>query len=288
MQPLAKRWKIQEKISSQAEQNLKGYPPVLRQVLFNRGYASLEQARLFLEALPLPGTQPENMLGIRPAVERIYSAVNNNEPIVIYGDYDVDGVTATALLVHFLRRLGAHVDGYIPNRFEEGYGLNNEALAGIHQQGARLVISVDCGIRSPGEVEFARQLGLEMIITDHHHAGNELPQALAIINPKQPGESYPDKDLAGVGLAYKLACGYANFLEAKGIKLESTQKPDNFLDLVALGTVADLAPLTGENRSLVREGLKKLTSSRNQGLVSLINSAAYPEKNSPHLTLVMV
>jgi single-stranded-DNA-specific exonuclease len=278
MQLLEKHWIKHEKIPPTVEQNLNNYPSVLRQLLYNREYQTSDQARYFLENLPPPGTQPENITGIPEAVKRIYSAVNHHEPIVIYGDYDVDGVTATALLVRFLCELDGNVTGYIPNRFDEGYGLNNEALESIYQQGTRLVVSVDCGIRSPEEASFARQLGLDMIITDHHQAGSILPEAVAVVNPKQPGDQYPDKDLAGVGLAYKLACGYANFLKDRGDELEPDQTPEQYLDLVALGTVSDLAPLKGENRYLVKEGLKKLNKTRNQGLVSLIHSTGLSGK----------
>jgi single-stranded-DNA-specific exonuclease len=140
------------------------------------------------------------MTGMRKAVERIRYAIQHNEPIAIYGDYDVDGVTATALLVEALRHLNANVRGYIPNRFEEGYGLNTNALDELKADGVQLVITVDCGIRSPSEALHAQTIGLDLIISDHHHPdGENLPPALAVINPKQHGDVYPDKDLAGVG-----------------------------------------------------------------------------------------
>jgi single-stranded-DNA-specific exonuclease len=209
---------------------------------------------------------PLQMTGIPASVERVRYALDHNEPIAIYGDYDVDGVTATALLVQALRALGGEVRGYIPNRFDEGYGLNNEALSALQAEGIKLVISVDCGIRSPSETSHARAIGLDLIISDHHQpAEGDLPVAFAVINPKQVGDLYPDKDLAGVGVAFKIVQA---LLDSIGTTLEGFQAND-LLDLVALGTVADLAPLVGENRILVRKGLQKLRETKRQGLFSL-------------------
>jgi single-stranded-DNA-specific exonuclease len=260
-----KRWLIPPTLTPEADKALLAFPPVLRQVLFNRGYATDADARAFLKAEPAFDTDPFQMSGMRAAVERICYALEHNEPIAIYGDYDVDGVTATALLVDTLNALGADVRGYIPNRFDEGYGLNNEALSQLKDEGVRLVISVDCGIRSPDEALHAQTIGLDLIITDHHHPSEgSLPPALAVVNPKQPGDLYPDKDLAGVGIAYKLAEALMSEQSpANGFQLS------NLLDLVALGTVADLAPLVGENRFLVRRGLRQIRGTTRQGLFSL-------------------
>ena len=192
--------------------------------------------------------------------------------MVIYGDYDADGVTATALLVQVLQTLGIDASGYIPNRFEEGYGLNVDALESLKAGGASLVITVDCGIRSPEEAEFARKIGLDLIITDHHHPSDELPHAVAVINPKQPGDTYPEKELAGVGLAYKLAAALAS-------SFDSQLDVEEHLDLVALGTVSDMAPLRGENRALVRAGLQRLRRPSRQGILSLTLAAGLrPER----------
>ncbi len=257
-----RRWLIPPPLTREAEAALNAFPPILRQILFNRGYANYDEARAFLEARPSFDTNPFQMTGMRPAVERIRRALAQGEAIAIYGDYDVDGVTATALLVDTLTALGGQVRGYIPNRFDEGYGLNKEALSQLKEDGVGLVISVDCGIRSPDEAHHARTIGLDLVITDHHHPLEAaLPPALAVINPKQAGDAYPDKDLAGVGIAYKLA---EALLEGA-----HTLRVEDLLDLVALGTVADLAPLVGENRFLVRRGLRQMREKKRQGLLSL-------------------
>jgi single-stranded-DNA-specific exonuclease len=272
MSRITKRWKIAPRITPQADENLIQYPPVIRQLLFNRGYDTAEKARQFLEDLPPEGTDPFNMIGMEPAVERILQAVRSDQSIIIYGDYDVDGVTATTLLVECLNALSARVRGYIPNRFEEGYGLNIDALKNLRQEGVKLVITVDCGIRSFEEAEYAARSGIDLIISDHHQPLTELPLATAIINPKQPGDNYTDKDLAGVGIAYKLA--EALFKRAAEVQKnqlrDSPAVLDNYHDLVALGTVADLAPLIGENRYLVSSGLKQFHHPRRQGIQALI------------------
>src|SRR5687767_1662031 len=267
-----KRWAIASPITPQAEESLIKFPPILKQILFNRGLGSYEEAKLFLEAKPVSNNDPFQLIGMQATVDRIQYALEHQEPIAIYGDYDVDGVTATALLVQALEVLGANVRAYIPNRFDEGYGLNPDALDTLKADGVKLVITVDCGIRSPNEALHARTIGLDLIISDHHHPdGDSLPPAFAVINPKQHGDMYPDKDLAGVGIAYKLAealmgNGTAHLNNGQAQLAE-------LLDLVALGTVADLAPLVGENRSLVRKGLRQIRQTKRQGLFSLAGVA---------------
>ena len=269
-----KRWIVPPLITPEADSALSAFPPLLRQILFNRGYATDAEARAYLNAKPDFNTDPFQMAGMRAAVDRIHLAIQNHEPIAIYGDYDVDGVTATALLVQTLQFLNADVRGYIPNRFEEGYGLNNNALDELKADGVKLVITVDCGIRSPNEALHAQTIGLDLIISDHHHpAEGDLPPAFAVINPKQHGDVYQDKDLAGVGIAYKIA----EALVGNGQQTTDNGQPStvnsqllySLLDLVALGTVADLAPLVGENRILVRKGLRQMKQTTRQGLFSL-------------------
>jgi len=277
--PNQKRWIVPPQITPEADSALEKFPPLLRQILFNRGYATDADARAYLNGKPNFDNDPFQMTGMRKAVERIRFAIQHNEPIAIYGDYDVDGVTATALLVEALRHLNANVRGYIPNRFEEGYGLNTNALDELKADGVQLVITVDCGIRSPSEALHAQTIGLDLIISDHHHPdGENLPPALAVINPKQHGDIYPDKDLAGVGIAYKIAEALlSNEGEAASNENNSSLFTLNsLLDLVALGTVADLAPLVGENRVLVRKGLRQMRQTTRQGLFSL---AAVAELN---------
>ena len=264
----SKRWIIKEPITPEDDANLSAFPPILRQLLVNRGYRTDAEARTFLKAEAI-FSDPFQLTGMRAAIERICFALEHKEPIAIYGDYDVDGVTATALLVQTLRAFGGNAEGYIPHRFDEGYGLNNDALDHLQSEGVKLVITVDCGIRSMDEAVHAQQIGLDLIISDHHHpAAGELPPALAVINPKQEGDVYPDKSLAGVGIAYKMA----EALFGCQPPINSLQ-PADLLDLVALGTVADLAPLTGENRILVRKGLKQIRETKRQGLYSLANVA---------------
>lgn len=270
MHNYTKRWQISAPLPPQENVILKQYHPVLRQILYNRGYVTSEAAQRYLDARAQQSTDPFDMLGVSSAVDRLLLAVQRNEPVAIYGDYDVDGVTATALLVTVLKGLEANVTGYIPNRFDEGYGLNKEALDSLYSSGIRLVVTVDCGIRSPDEAAHACSLGMDLIITDHHQPAGELPKAFAIVNPKQPGDTYPDKDLAGVGLAYKLAEGLLTSMRKHGMPIPTNVNHEDTLDLVALGTVADLAPLTGENRALVRAGLRLIRKPQRQGLQALI------------------
>ena len=259
---MQKRWHLPPAITPEADTNLGTFHPVVRQLLFNRGLGTESKARAFLEGEPDLSTDPLQLGGMGEAVRRIRFAVDHHQPIAVYGDYDVDGVTATALLTQIIRGLGGDVRPYIPNRFDEGYGLNVEALDSLKSDGANLVITVDCGIRSPAEAGHAREIGLDLIISDHHHpADGDLPPALAIINPKVPGDAYPDKNLAGVGIAYKLA-------EALGAGTPHGVL-EAVMDLVALGTVADLAPLIGETRALVRRGLATIRKAGRQGLLSL-------------------
>ena len=261
----SKRWIVSPPLTDSARAALRDYPPIVAQLLFNRGYADRSQAEEFLSGQLARSDDPFLIAGLGEAVERLRAAIKAGERIAVYGDYDTDGVTATALLVQVLTVLGATVQPYIPDREDEGYGLNDNALRKLKDGGAHVVITVDCGIRSLNEADTARALGLDLIITDHHHPGPELPRALAVVNPKQPGDEYPEKNLAGVGLAYKIAQGLIRPMSDR-----PSINASDVLDLVALGTVADLAPLTGENRKLVRDGLKMLNRARREGVKSLL------------------
>jgi single-stranded-DNA-specific exonuclease len=260
-----KKWQVKPAIPESISDNLKDFSPFARQVLFNRGIQTSDEAVRYLSAAQPENSDPFLLKGMAEAVARIRQAIENNQKVAIYGDYDVDGVTATVLLVECIRKIGGSAQEYIPNRFEEGYGVNRDALTELKRMGVDLVITVDCGARSPGEADHARSIGLDMIITDHHQPGDELPQVVALINPKQPGDVYPDKDLAGVGLAYKLAEALSSVYP--DIRLET------WLDLVALGTVADMAVLSGENRYLVRRGLERIRGRYRQGIASLAGVA---------------
>ncbi len=240
--------------------------PLLLQVLYNRGLTETAELAGFLSKDLSHSDDPFQLTGMEAAVGRIESAINAGESIVIYGDYDADGVTASVLLVQALRAMGAaRVQPYIPHRIDEGYGLNNPALQQLAAQGNTLLITVDCGIRGIEQIEFANQLGLEVIVTDHHTVGKQLPPAAARLDPQQPGDKYPDRYLAGFGLAFKLVQGLCQ----AGVSMRELPEED-LLDLVALGTVADMAPLLDENRVLVHRGLKVLNRVQRPGIAALM------------------
>ncbi len=262
-----KRWILSEPIPQEIFAELDEFPAVMRRILYNRGINSNEAARMFLLANE-PKYDPFLLKDMEIATARILRAINSGENIAVYGDYDVDGVSATVMLVQVIRALGGKVGEYIPNRFEEGYGLNEQALESLRtEEGVDLVITVDCGIRSVSEAAFASRIGLEMIISDHHHPGEEMPEAAAVVCHRQPGDEYPDKNLAGVGIAYKIS----QALLAR--RPTPNLNADDWLDLVALGTVADIVPLTGENRTLVRAGLRLIRQGKRQGIFSLVQVA---------------
>lgn len=262
----SKRWKVQPPVPAEIDRALGTYPRFFRQVLYNRGHIGLDTAQRFLEASGDP-YDPFQLKGMDIAVDRLLRAIDSGERVAVYGDYDVDGVTATVLLTQALRALGADAIPYIPNRFDEGYGLNNEALDRLVESGVKVVVTVDCGVRSSAEVEHGCAAGLDVIVSDHHSPLGDLPPAIAVICQRQEGDQYPDKNLAGVGLAYKIA--QALFSQRSGLNA----RPEDWLDLVALGTVADVVPLTGENRILVRGGLKCIRTGCRRGVTSLANVA---------------
>lgn len=262
-----KRWKLTPPIPPDVQHSLAEYRPFEQEILFNRGIRTTKEVDAYFTFGISQDHDPFLMSGMDQAVERLQAAVVSEENIVIYGDYDADGVTATALLVDVLRRIGASVGHYIPNRFNEGYGLNHDALTKIRERGGELVITVDCGVRAVDEIEHAVSLGLDVIVTDHHQPGTRLPPALAVINPSQRGDSYPFKELAGVGVAYKLAQALLRRL--------GEQEPIESLDLVAIGTVADIVPLYGENRQLVRMGLEQLNRTQRLGLRAIIETIGH-------------
>ena len=234
-------------------------------LLINKGLTEFEQVCAFLNKSRELLHDPFLMSGMNEAVERIRAAFENNEKIMIYGDYDVDGISSTCLVYIFFKNAGFDVSYYIPDRFEEGYGLNKEAVKNAADKKIDLIITVDCGITAVSEAEYTRELGIDLIITDHHDCPDILPEAAAVINPKNPDCAYPFKELAGVGVAFKLIWAYDK-IYGKHFKF------DYFCEFAAMGTVADIMPLTGENRVLVHLGLKSMAESENHGVNALLDS----------------
>jgi len=261
------RWEFPQKLDESKCKELSsklGLPPVIGKILINRGRSEPEEARNFLNPSLSDLYDPFSLKDMEKAVERIISALKENEKIMIFGDYDVDGITSASLMYLVLTKLGAQVSYYLPNRLVEGYGLSEEGILEAERRGAKLIISVDCGINAVKEVDFAQKKGIDCIITDHHEPSETLPDAWAIINPKQEGETYQGKELSGVGVAFKLA-------QAIYRKLGQDEKElEDHLDLVALGTAADIVPLLGENRILTRYGLLQVAKTSKPGLKSLI------------------
>ncbi|MEM7539905.1 MAG: single-stranded-DNA-specific exonuclease RecJ [Chloroflexota bacterium] len=267
-----KRWQIhlpapEDFLSSSGEH------PLLLQVLYNRGVRTADEIRTFLSARYAVNENPFKLKDMLPAVERLVSAIQHGEIICVYGDFDADGVSSTALLVSALQAAGGKVGPYIPDRVDEGYGLNREAIGRVAQK-ARVMVTVDCGIRSIDEVAYARQIDLDVIVTDHHSVGTDLPPALAVINPRRIDCQSNFKSLAGVGVAYRLAQGVLRTVaqqpwgvinEEQAAEIELT-----LLDFVAIGTVADVMPLLGQNRTLVQRGLRQLNKTERPGLRELM------------------
>lgn len=242
---------------------------LLATILANRGIIEDEKVRKFLEPTREDFYDPFLMPDMEIAINRIIEAMNNNEKIMIYGDYDVDGITSISVLQKFLKEREVTVSSYIPNRLEEGYGLNKNAIKGIYDKGYRLMITVDCGISAIEEIEYANSLGITTIITDHHEPLEELPKALAVIDAKRKDNKYPFNQLAGVGVVFKV-------IQALGIKLGLDEKEYlKYLDLVCVGTISDIVPLVDENRVIAKLGLKLVNVTKNLGLRCLLESAGY-------------
>ncbi|MBI5815284.1 MAG: single-stranded-DNA-specific exonuclease RecJ [Nitrospinae bacterium] len=247
-----------------------GVDPVMARLLVNRGAKTSSQARVFLDAPLTALLDPFLMKGMTEAVERVIKARQAGEKVVVFGDYDVDGVTATASLLLFLRQVGLSAGHYIPERATEGYGMSEAAIDVIRGDlGASLIITVDNGINANAAVDYATAAGVDVIITDHHQPGEAVPNAAAVLNPNQPGCEYPCKSLAGVGIAFKLCMAVRSELLKRGAEKESLPNLKKGLDLVAIGSVADCAPLTGENWLLARHGIAELSSSAKPGIRAL-------------------
>ena len=237
-----------------------GYAPLAAMVLASRGMEDDHQARAYLDC-NAPLLDPFLMTDMDKAAGRVGLAMSRGEKIAVFGDYDVDGITATCLLTDFLRRHGADAVSYIPGRLEEGYGLNPIAIHQLHDEGVKLIVTVDCGITAVSEAELCRQLGIDLVITDHHECKQTLPAAAAVVDPHRPDGGYPHKNLSGVGVAFKLASALCGSQE---------KVLEEYADMVCLGTVADVMPLQGENRVFVARGLESLAHTKRPGIAALM------------------
>lgn len=258
-------------------------PPVIATILFNRGIKSGEAAKLFMQK-PLSGVHnPLELPDMELAAKRIADAVRNNEKIVVYGDYDVDGITSCVLMYSYLKSEGADVDYYIPDRVSEGYGINIMAINKIARSGAKLMITVDCGVTAVGEVEFARTQKLDVVITDHHTCKDELPRAVAVVNPKRPDSTYPFDALAGVGVAFKTVLAVAMELGRNTREVFS-----QYVELAAIGTIADVMSVTDENRIIIEHGLEVMRNGGNIGVRALIEVSGALHKGIDASTVAFV
>jgi single-stranded-DNA-specific exonuclease len=254
-------------------------PALIAQLLFHRNITTPDQAQAFLYPQLKQLFEPALLPNINTAVDRIVQAISNNQAITLYGDYDVDGITGTAMLWHLLKAARANVSHYIPHRVDEGYGLSCGAIQTVIDRGANLIITIDCGVCGLEPIRLARSRGVDVIVTDHHEIPAELPPANAIVHPRLPGSLYPNADLCGAGVAFKLAWAIASKLCGGG-KVNEVYRNllVEFTALVALATIADVVPLTGENRILARFGLQQVARSTFTGIQALITSAGYAQK----------
>ena len=271
-----KKWQIydtnQEKIEEiESKYNLN---KLLATILVNRNIITKKDIELFLNPTRQDFYDPFLIKDMDIAIKRIIKAIENKEKVTIYGDYDVDGITSITVLKSFLKDVGLEAKHYIPNRLNEGYGLNKPAIEKIAQEGCDLMITVDCGISGNEEIEYANSLGIETIITDHHEPGNELPKALAVIDNKRKDSEYPFRELAGVGVVFKVIQALG---KTSGLKEESYLK---YLDIVCVGTISDIVPLVDENRVITKLGLMLVKQTKNIGLKSIINSSGYKNIDS--------
>ena len=256
-----------------------GCSPILARLLANRGLSTGDQARNFLAPDLHDLHEPDLLPDVGKAVERVRAALGAGERVLVYGDYDADGVTATALLLRFLSQIGLEARHHIPNRVEEGYGVHREAIERAAAEGVGLIITVDCGVTAVEEVARARELGIDVVVTDHHEPGRELPRAVAVVDPKLTGSLYPFRELAGVGVAFKLAWAIAqSFSPGKRVTPEFRAFLLDAMGLVAIGTVADVVPLTGENRVFAAFGLHALRQSTSPGITALVEQAGVRDR----------
>jgi len=286
-QPTENLWQIQSVWPQRNELAKKlRISGLIAQLLYNRGIANFDAAQKFLQPSLQDLIEPEQLHGIPQAVQRIRRAIRAQEKIVLYGDYDVDGIAGVAILWQCLQRAGVEVDYYVPHRIEEGYGLNADAIRQLAQKQTNLIITVDCGISGFEAAQLAAELGIDLIITDHHQIEDELPPALTILHPDLPGQDYPYKDLCGAGVAFKLAWALAqDFSESQKVKPKFREFLLSATGLAALATIADVVPLQGENRILAHYGLTGLAASDNCGIRALIEASGLTGAalNSAHI-----
>ena len=273
---MRKKWQFYNVDKEEVEKIAKKYNinKLLATILSNRGIVNPQDIEIFLKPTRYNFHDPFLMPDMEIAVDRIIKAIQNKQQIIIYGDYDADGITSTTVLKTFLEERGLHIATYIPNRLDEGYGLNNAALDKIAQGNYDLMITVDCGISAISEIEYANNLGIETIITDHHEPGENIPNALAVVDAKRKDSVYPCRDLAGVGVVFKL-------IQAISIKLQLEEKEYlKYLDIVCVGTISDIVPLVDENRVIAKLGLMLVEQTRNLGLKSILNYSGYKKIDS--------
>lgn len=271
-----KKWQFYEYDEEKIEEFSKKYNvnKLLATILVNRNIIKEDEVRVFLNPNRNDFHDPYLLPDMEIAVERIIKAIENKEKIIIYGDYDVDGITSITVLKSFLQERGLEVDEYIPNRLEEGYGLNKTAIEGIASKNYDLMITVDCGISAVEEIEYANSLGIETIITDHHEPGEKLPKSFAVVDAKRKDNKYPFRELAGVGVSFKLC-------QAIGIKLGLEEKEYlKYLDIVCVGTISDIVPLIDENRVIAKLGLKLIRQTKNLGLKAILDASGYAKIDS--------
>lgn len=273
---MTKKWEVYQKEEIKAKQIEEkfGVSGLLANIIASRKIGNDEDIRVFLNPTRKDFHDPFLFQDMKKAVERIAKAIENQENVIIYGDYDVDGITSTTVLKKFLKDRGLEVDTYIPNRLEEGYGLNKNAIDEIKKRNVDLIITVDCGISSTEEVEYAKNLGIEVIITDHHETLDTLPDAIAVVDAKRKDNTYPFRGLAGVGVVFKLIqaiCIHLDISENEALK---------YLDLVCIGTISDIVPLVDENRVIAKLGLKLIEVTKNPGLQCLIQTVGYKKVDS--------
>ena len=275
-----KNWLIKSNDSPEYDQFISeialalGINPIVAKLLYNRGYQTVESAKAFVYMESEMLLDPFKMKDVEKGIDGIKSAIERGDKITVYGDYDVDGVTSVCTLFLYLKSLGADVDYYIPNRAGEGYGVSVQAIDAIKESGTKLIITVDTGTTAVEEVEYARSIGIDFIVTDHHECRSDLPSALAVINPHRPDCEYPFKELAGVGVVFKLICAYEERIKDKPRRDAAIDIFARYADLVSIGTIADVMPIKEENRIIVRYGLAMIEKTERIGLAALIEAAS--------------